>query len=40
VPIAETVPTPWSIVIFVAFVVLQERVEELSSIMEVGLAVK
>jgi len=40
VPVAETVPTPWSIVTFVAFVTLQESVDNSSSIMEVRLAVK
>jgi len=40
VPVAETVPITGFILTVVAFAVLHERVEEPSSIMEAGLAVK
>lgn len=39
-PVTVTLPIPWSIVTDVAFIVLQERVEEPFSIIVDGFAVK
>ena len=39
-PVTVTLPIPWSIVTVVAFIVLQERIEEPFSIIIIGFAVK